>query len=47
MQALESYVRNTVYQPCCDTVSCTTGAIDKAVDIAKHADYVVLIMRLD
>lgn len=47
LQALESYVKNTVYQPGCDTVSCSTGAIDKAVDVAKRADYVVLIMGLD
>ncbi|MBA0775753.1 hypothetical protein Gotri_010864 [Gossypium trilobum] len=47
LQALESYIKNTVYHPGCDTVSCSTGAIDKAVDIAKRADYVVLIMGLD
>lgn len=47
LQALQSYVDNTVYHPGCDTVSCSSASIDKAVDIAKGADHVVLIMGLD
>ncbi|KAE8696951.1 putative beta-D-xylosidase 7 [Hibiscus syriacus] len=47
LQALKSYVKNTVYHPCCNMISCSTTAIEKAVDIAKRADYVVLIMGLD
>ncbi|KAL4271604.1 hypothetical protein GQ457_13G010000 [Hibiscus cannabinus] len=47
LQALQGYVKNTVYHPGCDTVSCSTGAIDKALDIAKQADFVVLVMGLD
>ncbi|GKV44047.1 hypothetical protein SLEP1_g51276 [Rubroshorea leprosula] len=47
LQALRSYIKNVVNHPGCDTVSCSSGSIDKAVDIAKGADHVVLIMGLD
>ncbi|KAF5746810.1 putative Periplasmic beta-glucosidase precursor [Tripterygium wilfordii] len=47
LQALQGYVKDTVYHPGCDTVQCSSAAIDKAVDIAKSADFVVLIMGLD
>ncbi|KAA3465297.1 putative beta-D-xylosidase 7 [Gossypium australe] len=47
LQALQSYVKDTVYHPGCDTVSCSSVAIDEAVDIAKRAHFVVLIMGLD
>ncbi|MBA0677179.1 hypothetical protein Goari_018598, partial [Gossypium aridum] len=47
LQALQSYVKDTVYHPGCDTVSCSSIAIDEAVDIAKRAHFVVLIMGLD
>lgn len=47
LQALQTYVENTVYYPGCDTVACSSASIDKAVDIAKGANHVVLIMGLD
>lgn len=47
LQGLRNYVQNIVSHPGCDTVSCSSGSIDKAVDIAKGADHVVLIMGLD
>ncbi|XP_031266249.1 probable beta-D-xylosidase 7 [Pistacia vera] len=47
LQALQNYVKNTVYHPGCDTVACSSASIDKAVDIAKGVDHVVLIMGLD
>ncbi|XP_060200718.1 probable beta-D-xylosidase 7 [Lycium barbarum] len=36
-----------MYHPGCNFVNCTSAAIDEAVDIAKKADYVVLVMGLD
>ncbi|XP_009599906.1 probable beta-D-xylosidase 7 [Nicotiana tomentosiformis] len=47
LQGLQEYVKNTTYHPGCNFVNCTSAAIDEAVDIAKKADYVVLIMGLD
>ncbi|KAM3688334.1 hypothetical protein ACJW31_10G141600 [Castanea mollissima] len=47
LQALQSYVKNTIYHPGCDNVECATATIDEAVKIAKEVDYVVLIMGLD
>ncbi|XP_068641508.1 probable beta-D-xylosidase 7 [Aristolochia californica] len=48
LQALQSYVKVTKYSSGCDKVACKSlGSIDKAVEIAKAADYVVLIMGLD
>lgn len=47
LQGLQEYVKNTMYHPGCNFVNCTSAAIDEAVDIAKKADYVVLIMGLD
>ncbi|GAV59276.1 Glyco_hydro_3 domain-containing protein/Glyco_hydro_3_C domain-containing protein/Fn3-like domain-containing protein [Cephalotus follicularis] len=47
LEALKTYIENTIYHPGCDTVKCSSASIDKAVDIAKAADHVVLIMGLD
>ncbi|KAG8660399.1 hypothetical protein MANES_02G154700v8 [Manihot esculenta] len=47
LQALQNYIKNTIYHPGCDTVQCSSASIDKAVDIAKGVDHVVLIMGLD
>lgn len=49
LQALEKYytTNTTYYQQGCDFVNCTSASIDEAVDIAKQADYVVLVMGLD
>ncbi|KAF2291476.1 hypothetical protein GH714_024593 [Hevea brasiliensis] len=49
LQALQDYIKNTIYHPGCDTVQCSSASIDKAVDIciARGADHVVLVMGLD
>ncbi|XP_006354074.1 probable beta-D-xylosidase 7 [Solanum tuberosum] len=47
LQGLQGYVENITYHPGCDFINCTSAAIDEAVDIAKKADYVVLVMGLD
>ncbi|EEF48475.1 Periplasmic beta-glucosidase precursor, putative [Ricinus communis] len=47
LQALQYYVKNTIYYSGCDTVKCSSASIDKAVDIAKGVDRVVMIMGLD
>ncbi|XP_059631405.1 probable beta-D-xylosidase 7 [Cornus florida] len=47
LQALQSYVKSTRFHQGCNAVSCTSASISKAVEIAKAADYVVLIMGLD
>ena len=47
LQALQSYVKNTIYHPGCNNVECASATIDEAVKIAKEVDYVVLIMGLD
>lgn len=46
-QALKSYVKDAVFEPGCEKVECSSPAIDKAVEIAKQADNVVLVMGLD
>ncbi|XP_015071729.1 probable beta-D-xylosidase 7 [Solanum pennellii] len=46
-QGLQGYVANTMYHPGCDFINCTSPAIDEAVNIAKKADHVVLVMGLD
>ncbi|CAA3000773.1 probable beta-D-xylosidase 7 [Olea europaea subsp. europaea] len=47
LKALQSYVKNTQFHPGCHAVNCTSVAIDDAVNTAKGADYVVLVMGLD
>ncbi|KAK4434181.1 putative beta-D-xylosidase 7 [Sesamum alatum] len=48
LEALEKYyVSSTKYHQGCDFVNCTTASIDEAVETAKQADYVVLVMGLD
>lgn len=47
LQALKSYVKDIGYYSGCDTVACSLGSIDKAVQLAENADYVILIMGLD
>ncbi|CAA3025988.1 probable beta-D-xylosidase 7 [Olea europaea subsp. europaea] len=47
LQALQKYVNHTTYHEGCSFVNCTNAAIDKAVHLAKEADYVVLVMGLD
>ncbi|GAB4861196.1 Probable beta-D-xylosidase 7 [Ancistrocladus abbreviatus] len=46
--ALQSYVKSpTRYHPGCDSVACSSASIRDAVNTARGADYVVLIMGLD
>ncbi|PSS17407.1 Beta-D-xylosidase 7 precursor [Actinidia chinensis var. chinensis] len=47
LQALQGYVRDTMYHQGCNAVNCSTADIEKAVEVAKKADYVVLVMGLD
>lgn len=47
LQAFQGYVQNTVYNSGCDNISCGSADIEKAVEIAKGAEYVVLVMGLD
>ncbi|KAE8077342.1 hypothetical protein FH972_015914 [Carpinus fangiana] len=47
LQALQSYVKNTVFHQGCDSVDCSSAAIGEAVNIAKKVDYVVLVVGLD
>ncbi|KAI3465096.1 hypothetical protein Pfo_021759 [Paulownia fortunei] len=47
LKALQGYVTNTLYHNGCNAVNCTFAAIEDAVNTAKQADYVVLVMGLD
>ena len=47
LQGLQSYVNNTMYHAGCNDVACSSASIENAVDVAKQADYVVLVMGLD
>ncbi|KAL3735174.1 hypothetical protein ACJRO7_024334 [Eucalyptus globulus] len=47
LQALQNYVKDTRYQPGCDDVECSSPQIAQAMEVAKAADHVVLIMGLD
>lgn len=47
LQALQSYVSNTMYHQGCDFVNCTSTSTEEATKIAEVADNVVLIMGLD
>ncbi|KAL7127788.1 hypothetical protein ABFS83_14G274600 [Erythranthe nasuta] len=49
LQAIEKYYTNatTKYHQGCNFVNCTSASIDEAVEIAKQAYYVVLVMGLD
>ncbi|KAL0432719.1 UNVERIFIED_CONTAM: putative beta-D-xylosidase 7 [Sesamum latifolium] len=48
LEALEQYyVNSTKYHQGCDFVNCTSAFTDEAVETAKQADYVVLVMGLD
>ncbi|GFS46767.1 glycosyl hydrolase family protein [Actinidia rufa] len=47
LQALQEYVRDTLYHQGCNAVNCSTAEIEQAVEVAKKADYVVLVMGLD
>lgn len=48
LQALNGYAKNAVvYNQGCNYVNCTRADVDKAVEIAKGVDYVVMVMGLD
>lgn len=47
LQGFQHVVQNTGYHPGCNFVNCTSAAIDEAVDVAKKAKYVILVMGLD
>ncbi|KAF8404562.1 hypothetical protein HHK36_009449 [Tetracentron sinense] len=47
LQALQCYIKDTRYHPGCSTVACSSVSIKEAVQVAKEADYVVLVMGLD
>ncbi|KAL9394386.1 hypothetical protein Peur_013671 [Populus x canadensis] len=44
LQALQSYIKHTIPYPGCDSVQCSSASIVGAVNVAKGADHVVLIM---
>ncbi|KAL6493164.1 hypothetical protein OROGR_032923 [Orobanche gracilis] len=46
-RALQGYVKNILYHEGCNAVNCTSAAIGDAVETAKQADHVVLVMGLD
>lgn len=47
LSAIQTHVRNTRFEQGCDSVACSSASVDRAVEIARGADYVVLIMGLD
>lgn len=47
LRGLQSYVNNIMYQSGCNDVACSSASIEDAVDVAKQADYVVLVVGLD
>ncbi|KAK4769645.1 hypothetical protein SAY86_027795 [Trapa natans] len=47
LQALKSYVKDVIFEKGCDSVACGMTSLDKAVEITKHADGVVMFMGLD
>lgn len=47
LKALRGYSSNTLFHQGCNAVNCTVASIEDAVNTAKQADYVVLVMGLD
>ncbi|OIS99516.1 putative beta-d-xylosidase 7 [Nicotiana attenuata] len=47
LQGFQRVVKNIGYHPGCNFVNCTSAATHEAIDVAKKAQYVVLIMGLD
>ncbi|KAL6984190.1 putative beta-D-xylosidase 7 [Sarracenia purpurea var. burkii] len=47
LQAFRGYVKSTMYHQGCNAVNCTYAEIGKAVEMAKSADRVVLVVGLD
>lgn len=46
-EALQSYVKHTIYHSGCDSANCSLATINEAVNLAKGVDYVVMVMGLD
>ncbi|KAJ6685536.1 BETA-D-XYLOSIDASE 7-RELATED [Salix purpurea] len=47
LQGLQNYIKNTRYHPGCSRVACSSASTNQAVQIAKGADQVILVMGLD
>ncbi|KAK8479143.1 hypothetical protein V6N11_073147 [Hibiscus sabdariffa] len=47
LEGLQSYVKDIRYHPGCNAVNCSDPMIDQAVEVAKGAEYVVLVVGLD
>ncbi|XP_051124642.1 probable beta-D-xylosidase 7 [Andrographis paniculata] len=47
LEGLKSYVKNINFHPGCDSVDCASVAADEAVELARNADYVILVMGLN
>nr|GMD94057.1 probable beta-D-xylosidase 7 [Ipomoea batatas] len=47
LKALQGYAKYASFHPGCNAVNCTSAAIGEAVELAKKADQVVLVMGLD
>lgn len=47
LKAITGYATSTLYNKGCDAVACTNADVNGAVNLAKQADYVVLVMGLD
>ncbi|CAI0546605.1 unnamed protein product [Linum tenue] len=47
LQGLQGYVKDTTYLQGCDSVRCSSAEVDRAVELAKGVDHVVLVMGLD
>ncbi|KAL6511639.1 putative beta-D-xylosidase 7 [Orobanche gracilis] len=46
LQGLKSYVENTKFHKGCENINCTSAHTCEATELAKSADYVVLVMGL-
>lgn len=47
LQGLMSYVEDIKFDQGCDTINCTSPAVEASVELAKEADYVVLVMGIN
>ncbi|KAL4310705.1 hypothetical protein GQ457_01G011800 [Hibiscus cannabinus] len=47
LEGLQNYVKDIRYHPGCNAVNCSDPMIDQAVEVAKGAEYVVLVVGLD
>ncbi|KAG6434824.1 hypothetical protein SASPL_106468 [Salvia splendens] len=47
LQGLMSYVEDVKFEQGCDTVNCSSVDVKRAVELAKSADHVVLVMGLN